>query len=155
MDEFERSGASGAQFAAYVGVKDSTFAAWAHKRRRQKALAAETAPAPAAPKPAEPVRWWEAVVAGPPTEAEGLQVCLPGGAQVRIATAQQASLAAVLLEQLGPARGQRMLSFSGSLKICVALEPCDLRKGFNGNGAKIRISLGDNFGERFAFGDGV
>jgi transposase len=25
-----------------------------------------------------------------------------------------------------------MLSFSGSLKICVALEPCDLRKGFNG-----------------------
>jgi hypothetical protein len=104
LDEFERSGASGAQFAAYVGVKYSTFAAWAHKRRRQRALAAETGPAPAAPKSAEPVRWWEAVVEGPAgasTEAEGLQVCLPGGAQVRIATAQQASLAAVLLEQLG------------------------------------------------------
>ena len=89
LDEFERSGASGAQFAAYVGVKYSTFAAWAHKRRRQKALAAETAPAQAAPKTATPVRWWEAVVEGPPgasAEAEGLQVCLPGGAQVRIAT---------------------------------------------------------------------
>ena len=25
-----------------------------------------------------------------------------------------------------------MLSFSGSLKVFVAIEPCDLRKGFNG-----------------------
>ena len=34
LDEFERSGASGAQFAAYVGVKYSTFAYWVSQRRR-------------------------------------------------------------------------------------------------------------------------
>jgi hypothetical protein len=48
-----------------------------------------------------------------------------------------------------------MLSLTGGLKIVVALEPCDMRKGFNGNGAKIRISVGDNFGEQSAFCDGV
>jgi hypothetical protein len=105
LDEFERSGASGAQFAAYVGVKYSTFAAWAHKRRRQKALREAATPSDRpAPKAAEPMRWWEAVVEGPLKalpEAEGLQLCLPGGAQVRIVNAQQAGLAAVLLEQLG------------------------------------------------------
>lgn len=34
-----------------------------------------------------------------------------------------------------------MLSFSGSLKVFVAIEPCDLRKGFNGLYATVRERL--------------
>jgi len=106
LDEFERSGASGAQFAAYVGVKYSTFAAWVHQRRRRKAaLAQGGAPSDKpAKKAAEPMRWWETVLEGElkaSSEAEGLQVRLPGGAQLHIANGSQAALAAVLLEQLG------------------------------------------------------
>ena len=105
LDEFERSGASGAQFAAYVGVKYSTFAAWAHKRRRQKALTQGAAPSEhPTQKAAEPMRWWETVLeAQEPGSAEAgtLQVRLPGGAQLHIANGSQAALAAVLLEQLG------------------------------------------------------
>src|SRR5690349_12338112 len=67
LDEFERSGASGAQFAAYVGVKYSTFAAWAHKRRRQTALAqAGAASEEPAKQAAAPMRWWETVLEGEP-----------------------------------------------------------------------------------------
>jgi hypothetical protein len=105
LDEFERSGASGAQFAAYVGVKYSTFAAWAHKRRRQKALLEASPPSDQPARPAaEPVRWWETVLEAQgkgTSEAGTLQVRLPGGAQLHIANDSQAALAAVLLEQLG------------------------------------------------------
>jgi hypothetical protein len=105
LDEFECSGASGAQFAAYVGVKYSTFAAWAHQRRRQKALAEVGAPSDEpTKKAAEPMRWWETMLEAQEkgsSEAGVLQVRLPGGAQLEIANASQAGLAAVLLEQLG------------------------------------------------------
>jgi hypothetical protein len=34
LDEFERSGVSGAKFARLVGIKYPTFAGWVHRRRR-------------------------------------------------------------------------------------------------------------------------
>src|SRR6202021_740903 len=37
-----------------------------------------------------------------------------------------------------------MLSFSGSLKVLVAVEPCDLRKGFNGLYALVTERLGED-----------
>jgi transposase len=37
-----------------------------------------------------------------------------------------------------------MLTFSGSLKILVAVEPCDMRKGFNGLHAITSERLGED-----------
>jgi len=106
LDEFERSGASGAQFAAYVGVKYSTFAYWVSQRRRHQALR-PSKNHPDAPRPgngAKALRWWETVIepsAKGASDPEVLRVQLPGGARLDIATAAQATLAAVLLEKLG------------------------------------------------------
>jgi hypothetical protein len=48
-----------------------------------------------------------------------------------------------------------MWGLSPATKVYVALGATDLRKGFEGNGAKIRMFLDDNFGEQSAFCDGV
>jgi hypothetical protein len=97
LDEFERSGLSGAKFAALAGIKYQTFAAWACRRRHQ-------AGAKAPVKPADQVRWLEAVVAQaqtpPGSPAPSLTVQLPGGARLELAGVNQAPLAAALLRAL-------------------------------------------------------
>jgi hypothetical protein len=100
LDEFERSGLSGAKFAALTGIKYQTFAAWALRRRKQNAAPA-IAPAP----PADPVRWLEAVLApaaanpGRPRPTP-VSLQLPGGARLELADVQQVVLAAALLRAL-------------------------------------------------------
>ncbi|MBI3879428.1 MAG: IS66 family insertion sequence element accessory protein TnpB [Verrucomicrobia bacterium] len=101
LDEFERSGLSGAKFAALAGLKYPTFAAWAQARRRRRGGTGE---ATVAKDPAASVRWLEAVLdrsAGPAgSEDSALIVHLPGGARLAVAGTQQAAWAAVLLRAL-------------------------------------------------------
>jgi len=99
IQEFERSGLSGAKFAALTGIKYSTFAGWAQRRRRQAAQAGKVPT-----KPADSMQWLEAVVeqaqdAGT-QNSTSLVLELPGAARVQIVTAEQAALAATLLRAL-------------------------------------------------------
>jgi len=97
LDEFEKSGLSGAKFAALAGIKYQTFAAWAARRRQH---AATTTPG----KPIDPVRWLEAVVqeAQAPVahRTSGVVLRLPGGVRLELADLKQVPLAAALLRAL-------------------------------------------------------
>ena len=95
LDEFERSGLPATKFAAHVGVKYSTFAAWVQKRRKSRQAAGIPEPAPAGT-----VRWMEASVMSGPAEFRGLSIHLPGGARLEVLDATQAVLAAQVLRAL-------------------------------------------------------
>jgi hypothetical protein len=101
LEEFGRSGLSGAKFAALVGVKCSTFAQWVSKRKR--ASPADTASGVKVDGAAK-VCWLEAVLAqaqGPADKnASGLVVRLSGGARLEISDFHQIELAAALLRAL-------------------------------------------------------
>ncbi len=98
LEEFERSGLSGAKFAALAGIKYQTFAAWVKRRRKERGLA--QAPS----RGANPVQWLEAVVreANAPTTAAAppLRVRLSTGVWIEISDFNQVSLAAALVRAL-------------------------------------------------------
>ena len=113
LDEFERSGLKGAQFARAVGVNYPTFASWVQRRRHERGDYSTkrrgTPILPAGSANGSAVNWIEAVAATPMsstpgtvTVADALQVNLPGGAHLMICTPQQVSLAAQLLNALRP-----------------------------------------------------
>ena len=100
LDEFERSGLSGMKFAAVVGMKYSTLAGWAAKRRRQGQVGPPAAPSA---KSSPPLHWVEAVL----DQAQGgvgqrgvLTVQWRSGARLEISHASQVKLAAALLQAL-------------------------------------------------------
>ena len=106
LNEFERGGTSGAQFADYVGIKYSTFANWLQKRQRRQAsgVGIDNQSRALKSKRTAPIRWLETMVEGEGKESRTearLRVHLPGGAHVEITNGAQAGLAAVLLENLG------------------------------------------------------
>ena len=100
LDEFERSGLSGAKFAKLAGVKYQTFATWARRRGRQREAEAGKVPT----TPAEPVKWLEAVDGEVPNSGSktGHAVVLrwPGGASVELHHSGQISMAAALVRAL-------------------------------------------------------
>ena len=79
--------------------------------------------------------------AGPESQlAPGVVLALPGGVRLEVNDAKQAALAGRVVARPGKA----MLSFSGSLKVLVAVEACDMRKGFNGLHALVTERLGED-----------
>jgi transposase len=152
LDEFERGGASAQAFAAMVGIKYQTFASWMQKRRRARkqyssSTRVKTLP-PALSAASEGLRLVEAVVEAQAKQSiaakggESLCVHLPGGARVDIRSARQTLLGRRVAQ--GPQRLPPMPSFTGGLKVFVALEPCDLRKSFNGLHALVSERLGED-----------
>lgn len=105
LDEFERSGLKGTQFARVVGVNYQTFASWVQKRRHARgAYAARGGVSVPSPK-ATGLALVEAVMPThvadrQPDTGAGLQIHLPGGAAALVTTPQQARLAAELLQAL-------------------------------------------------------
>ena len=68
LNEFERGGTSGAQFADYVGIKYSTFAHWLQKRQRRQVsgVGIDNQSHALKSKRMAPIRWLETMV-----DAEG------------------------------------------------------------------------------------
>lgn len=102
LDEFERSGLSGASYAALVGVKYQTFATWVQARRRGRPTYPKRKPR--SQKPGQ-VKWLEAVVgqrtatAGP-AGAGGLLLHLPGGVRAELTSSHHVGLVAALVHAL-------------------------------------------------------
>jgi hypothetical protein len=99
LDEFEKSGMSGAKFARLAGIHYATFANWTQKRKKQRGSGVAAA---------GPVRLLEAMVEGDGNgygtpAPEGLLVELPGGGRIHIHSPLQLRLAAELLSMM--ARG--------------------------------------------------
>ena len=94
LDEFEKSGMSGAKFAAFIGIKYQTLANWVQKRRQRRAAALGADGGEAAAS-----RWVEAVLEGEAgsRSSGALRVHLPGGAYLEIVDCRQAVLAGEVL----------------------------------------------------------
>ena len=98
LDEFERSGISGAEFARIVGINYQTLASWVQARRKKRG---DYSKAPAKPRIAR-ARWIEAVADASASVSAGaaLVIELPGGASMRVGDAAQAALASCVLKAL-------------------------------------------------------
>jgi len=102
LDEFEKSGLSGAKFSALSGIKYQTFANWVQQRRRKGQTGALSSAKGSAKS--ESVSWLEAVVqqAGDQVEANrgSLTLHLPGGVRAQLDSARAVALAAALVRAL-------------------------------------------------------
>lgn len=97
LDEYERSGLSGAKFAAVCGVKYQTFATWLQRRTRQRNEYPKGQPRR---KAAAEVRWLEASVQPAAASNTGLLLQLPGGVLTQVSNEHHIALAAALVRAL-------------------------------------------------------
>lgn len=92
LDEFERSGMTGMQFARHLGVKYPTLMNWVQRRKRER-----QGEDPSVGRG----QWIEAVVEG---GQGGLVVEVPGGVILRVAGRAEASVAVEVLRAMGYCR---------------------------------------------------
>ena len=107
LDEFEKSGSSGAGFARLAGIKYPTFANWVQKRRKRgapektKACVRSEGNGPSGAR--GPIRLFEALVEGGGAGSrgsageQGLLVELPGGSRMLVGSPVQLQMAAELV----------------------------------------------------------
>ena len=94
LREFDRSGASGVEFARMIGVKYPTFAGWLRRRGARPGVGRRGRPKK------EPVQFVEAMI--PVRATEPLVVELPRGVRVRITASAKIPLLLELLRRLEP-----------------------------------------------------
>jgi transposase-like protein len=87
LEEFDRSGMSGARFAKHYGIKYTTFAHWI--RTRKKARTAD-----------RPPNKFLLLTTEPGAEEKGVLIHLPNGASVSVTDAKQAELAGAVIRAL-------------------------------------------------------
>ena len=118
LDEFEKSGVTGAKFAQLAGIKYATFAGWVRKRHKQRGKLEQKQACPSsraneAVVSAGPMRLFEALVEGErvverePVSARGLVVQLPGGSRILIDSPAQLQMAAELVALIAQNTGGR------------------------------------------------
>ena len=107
LDEFEKSGSSGAKFARLAGIKYPTFANWVQQRRKRgapektKACVRSAGNGPSGAR--DPIRLVEALVEGGGAGSrdsageQGLLVELPGGSRILVGSPVQLQMAAELV----------------------------------------------------------
>jgi transposase-like protein len=97
LDEYERSGMSGAAFAVLVGVKYSTLSSWIQQRRKGRTSASLAT--------SSPVHWVEAVAAHEATPTTGaLRVQIGAAVWLEVSSAEQALWAGQMLRAMGVER---------------------------------------------------
>jgi transposase-like protein len=91
LEEFDRSGMSGARFAKHYGIKYTTFAYWIRMRKKDRRVGAKRSP-------------FLLVTSEPAAKTKGVVIHLPNGASVNVADTAQAELAGAIIRALGTER---------------------------------------------------
>jgi transposase-like protein len=88
LEEFDRSGISGARFAKHYGIKYTTFAHWIRSRKEARKSGEKSAP-------------FLLVTSEPAPKAQGVLIHLPNGASLTVIDTAQAELAGAVIRALG------------------------------------------------------
>lgn len=88
LEEFDRSGMTGARFAKHYGIKYTTFAHWIRMRKKARKVGRKSSP-------------FLLVTSEPDPKAKGVVIHLPNGASLNVADAAQAELAGAVIRALG------------------------------------------------------